>query len=209
VHRRILQSTLFVVAITALVLGGPLAVTTWQLVEDFARADLTSRLEQVAARLDGPGTVDEVDTAALELAVPAGGQLTVEQAGRPTIVLGATDLGPSPVVEALPLGPGFRITLAQPQAVVRTEQVQLTLIVVLLVVASVATGTVVATVTARRLAEPLCGVADRAARRRSVTASPSSTASPRCSTPRRAPSPSWCSASARWWGTSHTSCAAG
>ena len=163
-RRRILQSTLFVVAITALVLGGPLAVTTWQLVEDFARADLTSRLEQVAARLDGPQSVDEIDTAAIELAVPAGGQLTVEQAGKPTLVLGAPDLGPDPVVEALPLGPGFRLTIAQRQAVVRTEQLQLTLIVVLLVVASVATGTVVATVTARRLAEPLRDVADRAAR---------------------------------------------
>ena len=163
-RRRILQSTLFVVAITALVLGGPLAVTTWQLVEDFARADLTSRLEQVAARLDGPQSLDQIDTAALELAVPAGGRLTVELAGRPALVLGAADLGPDPVVEALPLGPGFRLTLAQPEAVVRTEQVQLTLIVLLLVVASVATGTVVATVTARRLAEPLRDVADRAAR---------------------------------------------
>ena len=46
-RRRILQSTLLVVAITALVLGGPLVITTWQLVEDFTRADLTSRLEQL------------------------------------------------------------------------------------------------------------------------------------------------------------------
>ena len=34
-RRRILQSTLLVVTITALVLGVPLAVTTWRLVEDF------------------------------------------------------------------------------------------------------------------------------------------------------------------------------
>jgi signal transduction histidine kinase len=46
----------------------------------------------------------------------------------------------------------------------RTEQVQVTLVVLLLVVLSVGTGAVVATVTARRLAEPLRGVADRAAR---------------------------------------------
>ena len=45
-----------------------------------------------------------------------------------------------------------------------TQQMQATLVVVLLVVLSVAAGTVVATVTARRLAEPLSGVADRAAR---------------------------------------------
>ena len=59
-RRRILQSTLLVVAITALVLGGPLAATTWQLVEDIARADLTSRLEVIAERLEDqdPGSVD-------------------------------------------------------------------------------------------------------------------------------------------------------
>ena len=87
VRRRILQSTLLVVAITALVLGGPLAITTWQLVEDFTRDDLTSRLEQVAARLDGldaAGGIDPVqfDTRAIELAVPPRGRLVVEQGGR-------------------------------------------------------------------------------------------------------------------------------
>ena len=46
----------------------------------------------------------------------------------------------------------------------RTQQVQVTLVVLLLVVLSVGTGAVVATVTARRLAEPLRDVADRAAR---------------------------------------------
>jgi signal transduction histidine kinase len=160
VRRRILQSTLLVVAITALVLGGPLAITTWQLVEDFTRADLTARLEQVAARLDGPQSFDD---AALALAVPAGGRLTLEQSGRPPRVLGV-DVGANPVAETLPFGRGGAITLAEPRATMRTEQVQVTLVVLLLVVLSVGTGTVVATVTARRLAEPLRDVADRAAR---------------------------------------------
>ena len=70
------ESTLLVVALTALVLGGPLAITTWQLVDDFDRAELTSRLEQVATRLEGPGSA--VDIAGLELAVPTGGRLTLE-----------------------------------------------------------------------------------------------------------------------------------
>jgi signal transduction histidine kinase len=56
------------------------------------------------------------------------------------------------------------ITLAEPRTVLRTEQVQVMVAVLLLVVVSVGTGTVVATVTARRLAEPLRDVADRAAR---------------------------------------------
>jgi signal transduction histidine kinase len=163
VRRRILQSTLLVVAITALVLGGPLAITTWRLVEDFTRADLTSRLEQVAARLDTPGSPDRIDTAAIELAVPMGGRLVLEQTGQPVRVIGA-DVGADPVSETLPFGPGGTLTLEEPQSVMRTEQVQVTLVVLLLVVLSVGTGAVVATVTARRLAEPLRDVADRAAR---------------------------------------------
>ncbi|OLT12177.1 histidine kinase [Pseudonocardia sp. CNS-139] len=167
-RRRILQSTLLVVAITALVLGGPLAITTWQLVDDLHRADLTSRLEQIAGRLDTAGDQGRLDPAAIdtesiELAVPPGGRLEVEQAGMPTVVIGA-DLGPDAVVEWLPFGPGGRLTLEEPRSAMLTEQVQVTLVVLLLVVLSVATGAVVATVTARRLAEPLRGVADRAAR---------------------------------------------
>jgi signal transduction histidine kinase len=163
VRRRILQSTLLVVTITALVLGVPLAITTWRLMEDFTRADLLDRLEQVATRLDGPGSFDTVDQDDLRLAVPSRGRLTLEEAGRPVQVLG-TDVGVDPITETLPVWPGAVITLAEPRELLRTEQLQVTLVVLLLVVLSVGTGAVVATVTARRLAEPLRDVADRAAR---------------------------------------------
>ena len=73
-------------------------------------------------------------------------------------------VGADPVVETLPIGSGGTITLEEPRAVLLSQQVQVTLVVLLLVVLSVATGTVVATLTARRLAEPLRDVADRAAR---------------------------------------------
>ena len=162
-RRRILQSTLLVVTITALVLGVPLAIATWRLMEDFTRADLLDRLEQVATRLDGPGSFDTVDQDDLRLAVPSRGRLTLEEAGRPVQVLGA-DVGVDPITETLPVWPGAVITLAEPRELLRTEQLQVTLVVLLLVVLSVGTGAVVATVTARRLAEPLRDVADRAAR---------------------------------------------
>ena len=162
-RRRILQSTLLVVAITALVLGGPLAITTWQLVEDLHRAFLTTRLDQVAQRIEVPGKPGLIDTAAVELAVPPDGRLVVQEAGRPDVVIGV-DVGQDPVSVRLPFGPGGSLTLEEPLSAMRTEQVQVTLVVLLLVVLSVSTGAVVATVTARRLAEPLRGVADRAAR---------------------------------------------
>jgi len=158
VRRRILQSTLLVVTITALVLGGPLAITTWRLVEDFTRGELQGRLQQIERRLD----VD-TDMSAIELAVPAGGRLVVALPGRSPEITGG-EVGADPVTETLPFGSGGVITLEEPQSQMRAQQVQVTLIVLLLVVLSVGTGAVVATVTARRLAEPLSDVADRAAR---------------------------------------------
>lgn len=162
-RRRILQSTLLVVAITALVLGGPLAFTTWKLVEDFTRADLTSRLEQIAGRLDQDAEIDQLDRNAISLAIPATGQLTVRLPGRAVQVLGS-EVGADPVDETLPFGPGGSLTLAEPLSLMRTEQLQVTIVVLLLVLLSVGTGAFVATVTARRLANPLLDVADRAAR---------------------------------------------
>lgn len=162
-RRRILQSTLLVVAITALVLGGPLGITTWRLVEDFTRADLISRLERVADRLDGPQSFGDADASALELAIPPRGRLTLEADGLPPRSFGA-DPGADPVAERLPFGPGRSVTIEVPRAAMRAEQVQVTAIVLLLAVASVGVGGAVADITARRLAGPLRDVADRAAR---------------------------------------------
>jgi signal transduction histidine kinase len=162
-RRRILLSTLFVVAVTALVLGGPLAFTTWRLVDDFTRAELIQRLERVADRLDDepPGT--PINRAEIALAVPADGQLVVVVPGMPVQTVGdAPEDGT--IAESLPFGQGGSITLSEPISVMRTQQVQVTVVVILLVLLSVGTGAVVATVTARRLAEPLLDVADRAAR---------------------------------------------
>ncbi|GAA2875521.1 ATP-binding protein [Pseudonocardia halophobica] len=162
-RRRILLSTLFVVAVTALVLGGPLAFTTWRLVDDFTRAELIQRLEQIDDRLDDkpPGT--PLDSAAIALAVPAGGELVVDLPGVPVQRVGTVE-SPDILSESLPFGQGGTITLSEPISVMRTQQLQVVVIVMLLVVLSVGTGAVVATVTARRLAEPLLDVAERAAR---------------------------------------------
>ncbi|MEU7818082.1 ATP-binding protein [Pseudonocardia sp. NPDC049154] len=162
-RRRILLSTLFVVAVTALVLGGPLAFTTWRLVDDFTRAELIQRLEQIDDRLDDkpPGT--PLDSAAIALAVPAGGELVVDIPGVPVQRVGTVE-SPDILSESLPFGQGGTITLSEPISVMRTQQLQVVVIVMLLVVLSVGTGAVVATVTARRLAEPLLDVAERAAR---------------------------------------------
>ena len=146
-RRRILQSTLLVVTITALVLGAPLAVTTWRLVEDITRGDLTSLLERVEARIEDEGTT--IPDAELQLAVPSNGRLVLQQPGQQARRIG---VGENPVSESLPFGLGGVITLEEPRSAMLTQQIQATLVVLLLVLLSVAAGTVVATVTARRLA---------------------------------------------------------
>ncbi|MGI5125693.1 ATP-binding protein [Pseudonocardia sp. CA-107938] len=163
-RRRILQSTLIVVTIMGLVLGVPLAFTTWRLVEDVARAELTGTLEQIAGRLDDPGAIAALEPSQVELALPAGGRLVVELDGRQVLAVGPERDPRTSVVETLPFAPGGLLTISEPNSTLRTQQLQVTLIVVLLVVLSVAAGTSVAIWTARRLAEPLSDVADRAAR---------------------------------------------
>jgi len=160
VRRRILQSTVLVVTITGLVLGVPLGFTTWRLVEDFTRAGLLARLEQVVATLDGQPLT--ADLSAVALALPPQGRLVVDSPR------GRKALGPDPgegaVSEALPMAARGRVTLAVPGDQMRRTQRQVTAVVALLVVLSIATGATVATVTAGRLAGPLQDVAERAAR---------------------------------------------
>jgi signal transduction histidine kinase len=163
VRRRILVSTLIVVTITVAVLGGPLALTTWRLVEDFTRADINSRLRQVVATLDSQVSVDRpVDLSAVGIAVPPGGSLVV-RTPRGVSSLGELDPGPT-VSETLPFGLSGSAVLAEPITEMRARQLQATALVLAAVLLSVAVGAVVATLTARRLADPLQQVAGRAAR---------------------------------------------
>lgn len=160
-RRRILVSTLLTVAVTALFLGGPLALATWQLVEDFTRAELTQRLEQLTETLEDAGT--EPSPAFVQAAIPPNSRLTIETPGRPPRQYGEPAVA-EPVSESLPFGPGGTITLAQPTAVMRSQQTQVVGVVVLLVGFSVTVGTGVAIYTASRLSDPLRDLAARAAR---------------------------------------------
>jgi signal transduction histidine kinase len=154
---------MLVVAITALVLGVPLAVSTWQLVEDFTRANLVSHLEQIGRSLAADPSMETARIQGIELAVPPGAQLVLEQPGRPPTRIGA-DPGPDPVMEAQVYGTTGTMTLAERRSDMRGQQLQLSGVVLLLVLVSVGAGAVVASVTARRLVGPVEEVAARAAR---------------------------------------------
>ncbi|SFQ21189.1 Signal transduction histidine kinase [Amycolatopsis arida] len=163
-RRRILLAILLAVAVTAVALGIPLGITAWQLVENITREQLAASAQQIAATLDDqlangrPLDLDDV-----RVAVPEDGLLLVRQAGDVTLRYGA-DPGPNRVSEEVPIAKAGTVELVIPAGPLRTRQTQMLLVVVLLVVLSVGTGTLVASVTARRLARPLRHVAGRAAR---------------------------------------------
>ena len=165
-RRRILLAILLAVAVTAAALGIPLGVTAWKLVDSITTEDLSARASQIAATLDtdlADGALTQVDLATVAVAIPQGGRLTVQLPGASTLVEG-TDPGSDIVTARVQLARDGSLELAIPAGTMRSRQTTVTLAVLLLVVLSVGIGTVVATVTARRLAKPLRHVAERAAK---------------------------------------------
>lgn len=162
-----MQSTLIAVAISGLVLGGPLAFASWRLVEHATRAYLLARLAQVVVQLDDQNSraplYPSAGLGSIARALPPGGQLVVDSPGTGHSVIGA-DPGPGAVVESLALGQRGTVRLAIPGGGMRSDQVQAVGLVALLVGLSVGIGAAVATVTAWRLAGPFEDVADRATR---------------------------------------------
>jgi signal transduction histidine kinase len=166
VRWRILQSTLIAVAITGLVLGGPLAFASWRLAEHSARAELLARLAQVVVRVDDQSSVPlgpSADLSSVARALPPGGQLVVDSPRTGHFVIGA-DPGSGAVAESLALGQRGTVRLAVPSGGMRSEQLEAVALVALLVGLSVGIGAAIATITAGRLAGPLEDIADRATR---------------------------------------------
>ncbi|WP_199433991.1 ATP-binding protein [Qaidamihabitans albus] len=163
-RRRILLAILLAVAVTGAALGIPLGVTGLLLVENLAREDLASSAQRIAAILDDQlADARPLDLDQVRAAVPRAGRLTVERPGATELRYG-TDPGEDVIVESVPIAKGGTVELAIPAAQLRTRQTQVAVAVVLLVVLSVGIGTIVATVTAQRLARPMRHVAGRAAR---------------------------------------------
>jgi signal transduction histidine kinase len=164
VRRRILHAILLAVAVTGFALGIPLGYTALLLVEDITRTELAARAQQIAATLDDElAGGRQLDLTSVQLAVPTNGQLIVTSPMVGKLTYGRSP-GPNVIREEMPIVHQGTVTLAIPAEPLRAQQAQVAAFVVLLVVLSVGTGTVVATVTARRLAEPMRHVAGRAAR---------------------------------------------
>jgi signal transduction histidine kinase len=162
-RRRILQATLLAVAVTAVVLGLPLGFSALKLVQDLTAGDLSTRAQQIATLLDEQIAAQRaIDLNAARLAVPDGARLIVRTQAHDYVY--GPDPGENPLVESVPMVQSGTVTIAAPSGPVRTQQLQVAGLVLMLVVLSAGTGMIVATLTARRLADPLKHVAARAAR---------------------------------------------
>lgn len=162
-RRRILQATLLAVAVTTVVLGLPLGFSALKLVQDLTGADLSTRAQQIATLLDEQvANQRPIDLNAVRLAVPEGARLVVRTQAHDYVY--GPDPGEDPLVQSVPMVQSGTVTIAAPSAPVRTQQLQVAGLVLMLVVLSAGTGMIVASVTARRLADPLRHVASRAAR---------------------------------------------
>ena len=171
-RRRILLSTLLVVALTALLLGAPLMVTTWRLVDDVTQGELADRLDRVAADLAAQEGQDDrvestLDVDRLRLALPADGRLEVvypDSTGALRQAVIGSQVVADPVTGRLDLGRNGSLVMQVPGEGVRNTQLQAMAVVLVVVLLSIAGGALISIVTARRLAGPLLDVARRAAR---------------------------------------------
>ncbi|RCW39178.1 signal transduction histidine kinase [Halopolyspora algeriensis] len=162
-RKRVLQATLLAVAVTTLVLGLPLGFSALRLVADITRSDLSTRAQQIATRLDEQVAEGRpINLADVRLVVPEDARLTVHIRGRRHVYGPAP--GTDPIVETVSMVQSGSVRLAAPSGPMRTLQLQVAGVVLLLAVLSTGTGTFVAILTARRLAAPLRHVADRASR---------------------------------------------
>lgn len=172
VRRRILRSTIAVVAVTGLFLGLPLMFYTWRWLDDGARTDLQHRLQrassEILAQEQRTGTVGDPPVDALRLLVPSGGRLVLnytDSMGAPReLTVGAEDPIERPMVEGTTLGDAGVLRLEQDYSTVRSEQYRALTIELIVMALSVTAGFVVAAVTASRVADPVQDVADRAQR---------------------------------------------
>ncbi|TDP93667.1 ATP-binding protein [Labedaea rhizosphaerae] len=161
---RILRAILIAVAVTAVVLGVPLGIASLRLVESLNREALAARAQQIATTLDDELVNGEsLNLDQVRLLVPPNGRLTVSVPGQPTRSLGGP-LGSDQIVEGAPLIQQGRVTLAEDAGPTRTRQTQVAVLVILVILLTVAVGAAVAVITARRLANPLRHVAERASR---------------------------------------------
>jgi signal transduction histidine kinase len=163
VRRRILLAILLAVAVTACALGIPLGYTALTEVDSITRQDLGARAEAVATIIDDQiASGERPNLDAVRAGLPPDGEILLSTSRYGILTVG---VAPDNAISAhASVVNGGTVRVAAPAGPTRSREAQVAGFVLLLVVISVAVGTIVAIVTARRLARPLRDVAHRASR---------------------------------------------
>ncbi len=169
---RLITTMITVLVAVGCLLGIPLSVVAWWWVSDIAQEELDGRLKVIADQLirqegsDGTLTPESVDRESFELLLPPDERLVItypdDQGTVHRTVIGDDFDGPA-VTESIGLGGAGTIALSIPRDQVLDDQVTASGTVILVAVASIIGGSVVAAVSAGRIIEPLTHLADRAA----------------------------------------------
>ena len=163
-RRRVLASILLVVAATALALGVPLGVLAWNSVVNREQTDLRAHLDSVTAYIDEElARGHTVDQRQLQVGLPEDGELVISVPNHSFAPTGTAFSGRA-LTEVNQLADGGSVSLSIPMDQVRSQQWGAVVLVLAAVAVSLAVGTAIALVLARRLAAPLGDAADRAAR---------------------------------------------
>lgn len=172
-RHRILTSMIAMVASVGLLLGVPLMVIAWWWVSDHAHQDLEGRLKKLSVLLirDEAGSTGVAQAArsdsAFRLLVPEDGVLVIsrpasDKRGTASEVVVGNPVNSAQFTDSTDLGDLGVLELSIPLESVRNDQWAAIGIVATIVVASMAATTVVAAITASRLADPVIDLANRA-----------------------------------------------
>ncbi|MXP23142.1 HAMP domain-containing protein [Gordonia sp. HNM0687] len=171
-RRRILNTMIAMCLAVGLLLGVPLSVIAWWWVSDNAHQTLDTRLKLISDQLirqegeAGSLPPGQLDVDAFRLLIPENGRLTLRypvDGGADAMVVIGDPIDGATLGESLGLGNAGSLLLQIPLDQVRDDQLVAVGIVLLVVASSIAAGTIVAAVTAGRIADPLIDLADRAA----------------------------------------------
>ncbi|QUD81077.1 HAMP domain-containing histidine kinase [Gordonia polyisoprenivorans] len=171
-RRRILYTMIAMLLAVGAALGIPLSVIAWWWVADSAHQTLDSRLKSISDQLirtdDGrDATLDPalLDSPPLRSLIPDQGRLILTYVApdghSATRAVGA-EIDGATISDSIGLGDAGSLILEIPRNDVRGDQLAAVGIVTIVVASSLAAGTVVAAVTAGRIADPVIDLAHRA-----------------------------------------------
>lgn len=162
-RRRLLRSTLGVVAVAILALGLPLLYVSLRLIDDNARTELLREAQSVQSYVEDRIQTHRRIADEIGQIVARDDRVTVMLPGRAAIVVGPPPRA-HPLAQQIELGTGGSVRVERDGAEVHDRQLSVGLVIGAVAATAAVLAAAVAVLMARRLSGPLLDVADRAAR---------------------------------------------